>query len=111
MRELEGVVTQQNHTLHEIRHLMSRMRERERTGESRGAQARLAPDNRPRKKLLLVRHGESTHNVSPVAEHGDSGGDAALYDAPLTKKGESQVAKLAGHKALAAAELLVSSPL
>jgi hypothetical protein len=41
--ELEGVVTQQNHTLHEIRNLMSRMRER--TGESRGAQAGLAPDS------------------------------------------------------------------
>lgn len=40
MRELEGVVKQQNQTLHEMRVLMSRMRER--AAASHGAQARAA---------------------------------------------------------------------
>ena len=70
MRELEGVVKQQNQTLNEMRLLMSRMRER--AAASHGAQARLVPDSRPRKKLLLVRHGEAEHKVSAAAEPGSN---------------------------------------
>ena len=65
----------------------------------------------PSKVLLLVRHGESTHNISSVAEHSDRGHDAALFDAPLSDKGREQVAQLAGHSELAVAEVILVSPL
>ena len=51
------------------------------------------------------------HNISDVAEYGDQGDDAALYDAPLSPLGHEQVAALAGHELLASAELLICSPL
>ena len=62
-------------------------------------------------ELLLVRHGQSMHNISSVAQYGDSGADATLFDAPLSSLGEQQVAALAGHAELATAELLIASPL
>lgn len=61
--------------------------------------------------LLLVRHGQSLHNISDVAQHGDQGADATLYDAPLSPLGEQQVAALLGHPELATAELVITSPL
>ena len=63
------------------------------------------------KVVLLVRHGQSMHNISDVAAYGDTGKDATLYDAPLSSLGESQAAALAGHAELAVAELAVVSPL
>lgn len=75
----------------------------------------VGPSASPVKKavteLLLVRHGQSMHNVSDVAQYGDTGADATLFDAPLSPLGENQVAALAGHPELAAAELVVTSPL
>ena len=59
------------------------------------------------KVVLLVRHGQSMHNVSDVAAYGDTGTDATLYDAPLSPLGESQAAAIAGHAELADAELAV----
>jgi broad specificity phosphatase PhoE len=61
--------------------------------------------------LLLVRHGQSMHNIASVAKYGDTGADASLFDAPLSPLGETQVAALAGHELLAKAELIISSPL
>jgi len=61
--------------------------------------------------VLLVRHGQSMHNISDVHAFGDSGADATLYDAPLSSLGESQAAGLAGHALLATAEHAVVSPL
>ena len=61
--------------------------------------------------VLFVRHGQSMHNISSVAAHGDQGELAELYDAPLSPLGEQQVAALAGHPELATAELAVVSPL
>ena len=72
-----------------MRHLVSRMR------DGIGERAHGAPQwhGAPKKTLLLVRHGESTHNASGAGvASGDKGDDPTLYDAPLTKKGESQVA-------------------
>jgi len=73
------------------------------------------PPASPAKKavteLLLVRHGQSMHNISDVAQYGDTGADSTLFDAPLSPLGENQVAALAGHPELAAADLLVTSPL
>ena len=63
------------------------------------------------KTLLLVRHGQSMHNISDVAQFGDQGADATLYDAPLSPLGHEQVAALAGHELLAKAEFIICSPL
>ena len=63
------------------------------------------------KTLLLVRHGESMHNISEVAQYGDQGTDSSLFDAPLSPLGETQVESLKGHEALAKAELAICSPL
>lgn len=81
-----------------------------RLAPSLAAPALPAAPPRP-KVLLLVRHGQSMHNVSDVAQYGDAGADAALFDAPLSPLGEEQVAALAGHPELAAAELAITSPL
>ena len=51
------------------------------------------------------------HNISSVAQYGDTGENAALFDAPLSPLGEQQVAALEGHPELAQAELAVTSPL
>ena len=61
--------------------------------------------------LLLVRHGQSMHNISSVAQHSDTGADETLYDAPLSPLGEQQVAALAGNAELAQAELIITSPM
>lgn len=61
--------------------------------------------------VLFVRHGQSMHNISSVAKYGDQGKDETLFDAPLSPLGEEQVATLAGHAALATADLAVVSPL
>jgi len=61
--------------------------------------------------LLLVRHGQSMHNISDVAQYGDTGADSNLYDALLSPLGEQQVAGLVGHPELARATLAISSPL
>ena len=61
--------------------------------------------------LLLVRHGQSMHNISSVAQHSDQGADETLYDAPLSPLGEEQVAALLGHLELASAELVITSPM
>ena len=80
----------------------------------------LAPPAKPKRAakkptepttLLLVRHGQSMHNISSVAEHSDTGADESLYDAPLSPLGKQQVAALAGHEELATAELIITSPL
>jgi broad specificity phosphatase PhoE len=63
------------------------------------------------KTLLLVRHGESMHNISEVAQFGDKGADSSLFDAPLSPLGETQVESLKGHSALAGVELAICSPL
>jgi len=75
------------------------------------AEAVTAPASAEPTILLLVRHGQSMHNISAVAQFGDDGADTTLYDAPLSPLGEEQVASLAGHSELAAAELCISSPL
>ena len=75
------------------------------------------PPPKPAKKptdpttLLLVRHGQSMHNISSVAQHSDTGADATLYDAALSPLGEQQVEALVGHAELASAELVITSPL
>ena len=51
------------------------------------------------------------HNISDVAQYGDAGADATLYDAALSPLGEEQVATLANNPELATAELLLTSPL
>ena len=61
--------------------------------------------------LLLVRHGQSMHNISSVNEYGDTGADETLFDAPLSPLGEQQVAALLGNSDLAAADLIIVSPL
>ena len=62
--------------------------------------------------LLLVRHGESTHNISSVAEYGDHGRDPSLYDAPLSPIGTTQACALSTqHPDLVTADLILSSPL
>eukprot|EP00957_Ditylum_brightwellii_P174863 13314273-Ditylum_brightwellii.AAC.1 len=61
--------------------------------------------------LLLVRHGQSTHNISSVAEHSDQGEDPSLYDAPLSPLGKQQAAALAGNAELAGADVILVSPL
>jgi len=63
------------------------------------------------KTLLLVRHGQSMHNISSVNEYGDAGTDATLFDAKLSPLGEKQVAALAGNELLGKAELAICSPL
>jgi broad specificity phosphatase PhoE len=63
------------------------------------------------KTLLLVRHGQSMHNISDVAKYGDQGADSTLFDAPLSPLGETQVAALAANRELAVAELVITSPL
>ena len=68
-------------------------------------------DKSPSKVLLLVRHGESLHNISEVSSHGDGGQHAGLYDAPLSPLGELQVAALADNSELRTAELVLVSPL
>ena len=61
--------------------------------------------------LLLVRHGQSMHNISNVAQYGDTGADETLFDAPLSPLGEQQVAALLGNSDLATADLIIASPL
>ena len=61
--------------------------------------------------IYLVRHGQSMHNISDVAQYGDTGADATLFDAPLSPHGKEQVAALKGNAELATAELCVTSPL
>lgn len=63
--------------------------------------------------LRLVRHAESLHNISTVAEYGDQGNDPSLFDAPLSMNGEAQARNLAisDSELLTTANLVVSSPL
>ena len=68
------------------------------------------PPQPPPQVLLLVRHGQSAHNISTVAQYGDQGDDPTLYDACLSELGENQAAALEGHAELAATELIVASP-
>ena len=71
-----------------------------------------AASNPPPKKLLLVRHGQSTHNAATGdVGFGDSGADASLYDAPLSALGKWQAASLKRNAELASVELAVVSPL
>jgi broad specificity phosphatase PhoE len=63
------------------------------------------------KTLILVRHGESEHNVSNVYAYGDGGEDSRLYDAPLSAQGRAQVAALASHFEREPVELIICSPL
>ena len=66
----------------------------------------------PPMHLILVRHGESTHNISSVAEYGDHGRDPSLYDAPLSPIGTTQACALSTqHPDLVTADLILSSPL
>ena len=49
------------------------------------------------KTVLLVRHGQSTHNATTGdLGYGDMGDDDALYDAPLSTLGQEQAKRLAG---------------
>mmetsp|Transcript_6908 Transcript_6908/g.23590 ORF Transcript_6908/g.23590 Transcript_6908/m.23590 type:complete len:223 (+) Transcript_6908:46-714(+) len=67
------------------------------------------------KELILVRHGESMHNISAVHAYGDTGADEALFDAPLSPAGRAQADSLTARFALLCArtpvELAVVSPL
>ena len=51
------------------------------------------------------------HNISDVAQYGDTGADATLFDASLSPHGKEQVAALKGNAELATVELCVTSPL
>lgn len=54
-------------------------------------------------RLVLVRHGETAHNVSGVAQ--------GWNDSPLSGRGERQVAQLAERLAQSGADAIYSSPL
>jgi len=65
------------------------------------------------KKLILVRHGESTYNLHHEQTHSDP---MNLWDAPLTAQGEDQASSLTGYfgslrSNSAAVQLALTSPL
>jgi broad specificity phosphatase PhoE len=54
-------------------------------------------------RLILVRHGETTHNVQGIAQ--------GWNDSPLSPRGEEQVARLATRLAKEKIDAIISSPL
>ncbi|CAJ1388888.1 unnamed protein product [Effrenium voratum] len=63
---------------------------------------------RCRRRLVLVRHGESEYNVHYAKHHSDPGN---VWDSPLTALGERQAEELRPRLAQHSVQLAVSSPL